>query len=87
MDAQDIFIIWKNSILSQQTQNTDTNKKVHRIAMNLSSFEKLCDFCIWYLSSVDLTLIPAWISNHMPSKMWDEITYPFLNFNGCTVEV
>ena len=21
------------------------------------------------------------------SKVWDEITYPFLNFNGCTVEV
>ena len=27
------------------------------------------------------TLIPAWISNHTPSKMWDEITYPFPNFN------
>ena len=34
-----------------------------------------------------LTLIPAWIINHMPSKVWDEITYPFLNFNGATVEV
>ena len=34
-----------------------------------------------------LTLIPAWISNHMLGKVWDEITYPFLNFNGCTVEV
>ena len=34
-----------------------------------------------------LTLIPAWISNHMPRKVWDEITYPFLNFNGCTVGV
>ena len=34
-----------------------------------------------------LTLIPVWISNHMLSKVWDEITYPFLNFNGCTVEV
>ena len=34
-----------------------------------------------------LTLIPPWISNHIPIKMWDEITYPFLNFNGCTVEV
>ena len=33
------------------------------------------------------TLIPARISNHMPSKVWDEITYPFLNLNGCTVEV
>ena len=27
-----------------------------------------------------LTLIPAWINNH--SKVWDEITYPFPNFNG-----
>ena len=23
----------------------------------------------------------------MPSKVWDEITYPFTNFNGCSVEV
>ena len=23
----------------------------------------------------------------MPCKLWDEITYPFLNFNDCTVEV
>ena len=26
-----------------------------------------------------LALIPALISYHMPSKVWDEITYPFLN--------
>ena len=29
--------------------------------------------------------IPAWISNHMLSKVWDKIPSPFLNFNGCTV--
>ena len=23
----------------------------------------------------------------MPSKVWDEITYSFLNFNSCTIEV
>ena len=34
-----------------------------------------------------LTLISAWISNYVTYKVWDEITYPFLNFNGCTVEV
>ena len=34
-----------------------------------------------------LTLIPAWISNYILYKGWDEITYPFLNFNGATVEV
>ena len=34
-----------------------------------------------------LTLIPAWISNYIHYKVGDEITYPFLNFNGATVEV
>ena len=34
-----------------------------------------------------LTLIPAWISNPIVSKMWDEITYQFSNFNGSNVEV
>ena len=37
----------------------------------------------WY----GLTLIPAWISNYFHYKMWDGITFPFLNFNGATVEV
>ena len=27
------------------------------------------------------------IADKKPYKVWDEITYPFLNFNGCTVEV
>ena len=30
---------------------------------------------------------PVWISNHMPSKVWDEITYLFPNFNGVVVGV
>ena len=34
-----------------------------------------------------LTLIPAWISNRMPSRVWDEIICPFPNFSGCTVKV
>ena len=33
------------------------------------------------------TLIVAWISNYIHYKVWDEIIYPFLNFNGATVEV
>ena len=31
--------------------------------------------------------IPAWISNYTHYKVWREITYPVLNFNGATVEV
>ena len=34
-----------------------------------------------------LTLIPIWISNYMPSKVWDEITHSFPNFTGATVEL
>ena len=41
----------------------------------------------WLRVRDGLTLIQAWISNHMPSKMWNEISYPFPNFNCCTVEV
>ena len=29
----------------------------------------------------------AWISNYIHYKMWEEITYPFPDFNGATVEV
>ena len=24
----------------------------------------------------------AWIGNHVSSEVWEEITYPFPNFNG-----
>ena len=34
-----------------------------------------------------LTLISACISNYVHYNVWDEITYPFPNFNGGTVEV
>ena len=34
-----------------------------------------------------LNYIPAWINNCIHYNVWDEITYPFLNFNGATVEV
>ena len=39
------------------------------------------------LLSYGLTLLPAWISTHTHYKLWDDTTYPFLNFNGATVEV
>ena len=42
--------------------------------------------CSFRLGLDVLKLIPAWISDHMPSKMWDEITYTFSNFNGRAVE-
>ena len=32
-------------------------------------------------------IIPARISNYIHYKVWDEINYQFLNFNGATVEI
>ena len=40
-----------------------------------------------HFSYMDSTSIPPWISNYIQYNMWDEITYPFPNFNGATVEV
>ena len=33
------------------------------------------------------SLIPAWPTNYMPIERWNEINYPFPNFNDITVEV
>ena len=35
----------------------------------------------------ELTLISTWMTKHASGKVFVEITYPFSNFNGCTVEV
>ena len=39
----------------------------------------------WWCHNMEM--LSAWISNYIHYKVWDEITYPFLNFNGCTIEV
>ena len=38
-------------------------------------------------TKIGLTLIPALISDQMPGKVLDKITYPFSNLNGVAVEV
>ena len=48
------------------------------------SYEKLI---MMILKCTNKTLIQAWISNNIHYKVWDEITYPFPNFNDATVEV
>ena len=57
-------------------------------------FHKLYSICLQPVDTLTispiyqhgLTLILAWISNHMPSEVWDEITDPFLNFNGARMD-
>ena len=76
---------WIILILTQNSINFDFDVPIrHNAALGqvMAWYRTVAPF-YWH----GLTLIPAWISNHMPSNMWDEITYPFLNFNGATVEV
>ena len=44
------------------------------------SFIWICLFISGPFYLYGLTLIPVWMSNHTHYKVWDEITYPFLNF-------
>ena len=44
-------------------------------------------FHVPHLLNGSALIIPAWISNHMPSNLEGENTYPFPNFYGANVEV
>ena len=61
------------------------NKTIARISGHLVIYYTLVTSGYFY--NHGLTLIPTCISNHMLSRVWCEITYPFLNFNGNAVEV
>ena len=52
--------------------------QITRIEQTLTIWIQSGPFC-WH----GLTLIPAWISNHMPSKVWVEITYPVPKLQRC----
>ena len=54
------------------------------------NFNWIFKSCVHHQGPPLLTWInfnPSRISDHMPSKVWDEITYPFPNFNGCTIRL
>ena len=70
------------------------DKKNHNLRQRKSRLYKLYSYSFFYIKDTSsrfylhgFTLIPAWINNNMLGKVWDEINYPFLNFNGATVEV
>ena len=39
------------------------------------------------LTSIRVRHLLSHVAEYWPNKSWDEITYPFPNFNGCTVDV
>ena len=56
------------------------------------SYLTSCYFAVVTLSTVGFGdyvtgKTPPWISNHMLIKVWDDITFPLLNFTGATGDV
>ena len=76
-------------IITYLTYNFSTPRNTYHITNRIpNSLDILC-VNLWprqmSCDSFDkhgLTLIPALVSNHIPSKGWDEIIHTFLNFNG-----
>ena len=75
MHAGSVFISWRHiPVCRKLPTRFNENTNVSRIMMTPGApFTNM--------------VIPAWISNHMTNKVWDEITYPFPNFNGATIDV
>ena len=70
-----------------------TSQRPERVTQTVHLMKDACGLVVLYCDYIKgpiykhgVTLTPAWISNCMPSKMWNEIMYPFPNFNGTVVE-
>ena len=50
------------------------------------SWKLLSEMTLGAILLLCLTSIPAWINNHMASKVRDEITHPFSNFNSALLK-
>ena len=57
---------------------------LHCVYNVLNGWENVSDIITQQPS---LTLIQTCISNYIHYKVWDEITYPFPNFNSATIAV
>ena len=44
-------------------------------------------WCCFEFKLTWLNLMLAWISNYIAYKLWGELTYPFTNVNGTSIEI
>ena len=72
---------WNYWPVTLSSLSTDCNSPVSKF-MKKGCCDTRDPFCLH-----GLILIPTGISNHMPRKVWNEMTYPLSNFNGWNVEV
>ena len=71
--------IWNNQV----TENALGYVPLNRTDNKTTLVQIMAWWHQWHFYKHGLTLIPAWISNHMTSKVWDE----FPNVNSATVQV
>ena len=66
-----------------------TQKDARLVPVNMADHLALiCEMWMFFQpGNSQEPILPAWISNHTTQKVWDEITNPFPNSNGSTIEV
>ena len=78
--AENVSIWWRHHAMARESQvKVFSFRPPNWTAMNGLSMFMLRSWLPWNLASGK--------SYHAPSKVWEEIPYPFPNFNSCTVEV
>ena len=83
-------IIWTNAgILLIGPSGTNFSEiLIEIITFSLKKMRLKVSSAKWRPCCLGLNVLtPACISNEIHYNVWDEITYPFPNFNVCTVEV
>ena len=79
-----LFSFHSNFIWPGYSGSVDDNSVlIHARACTKSSSKPMTSSGPFYQHG--LTLILAWICNHIDYKVCDEIMYPFLNFSGATL--
>ena len=74
-------------ITKGSVSNSVTLNLIYMPATITKSHKNFISSIVGHFNKHGLTLIPAWISKYTHYEVWDKITYPFVNFNGATVEV
>ena len=69
-------------------QSLQTRKVINRrLGVMITYHYGVISDLLWRESTDYPSTVHRCINNHLPSKLWSEVTNPFPNFSGCTVEV
>ena len=69
------------------SEGDNHNKKNAFVLTRYDNFESLFLTPEAWPSEEHMNQVTAWISNYIHYQMWDEIMYPFTNFNSCYINV